>query len=349
MDAIRLTGIRAREAQREGGAPPLPVADVTLYLDLGVAAMSGDITRTVDYVQIVHRVATVLGHGAGQLLEAVAEQVVQAVMRSHQVQRVIATVSLRHANAPAGTDGVSVTIDRQREHQTSSASVASQISGAEPRALTSAENGHPLTGDNPSHPRRVGVDGRRLRTEVHDGRNLTLHRAVVALCAGVGDGRHTLRSAIVSLDAVPGNQLAGISPLFRVHPAQGEDAVAAVMIVSTLMSPQGLRQALRVVQAAHGASQSPSPSTAGDLRDGEVPLSLTLVDYDGLVSEDPSLDLPSHGAWRQAAVLAPWAAVDPDAVLPGEHGGSVAELLAQAPDGDDVEHESDDWILGGVQ
>ena len=131
MDAIRLTGVRAREAQREGGAPPLPVADVTLYLDLGVAAMSGDITRTVDYVQIVHRVATVLGHGAGQLLEAVAEQVVQAVMRSHQVRRVIVTVSLRHANAPAGTDGVSVTIDTRTADVFGLGRLTNQRRGAE--------------------------------------------------------------------------------------------------------------------------------------------------------------------------------------------------------------------------
>lgn len=50
---------------------------------------------------------------------------------------------------------------------------------------------------------------------------------------------------------------------------------------------------------------------------------------------------------QRAFVLGPWLALEPDAELPGDHAGSVAQLLHESTDRDHIDEIADDWMVGG--
>ncbi|MBM6706918.1 2-amino-4-hydroxy-6-hydroxymethyldihydropteridine diphosphokinase [Bifidobacterium pullorum subsp. saeculare] len=152
-------------------------------------------------------------------------------------------------------------------------------------------------------------------------------RAVVSLDSTLPEAETLFRSAIVSLDAIPGNQVEGISPLYHVSNFDGPDAMAAVVQLHTRLDARSLIGALGTIEAAH-ADQ----------------LDLDLVDMEGVVSDEPDCRVPWPSAAQTAQVLAPWFDMDPDARLGGD---PVSFLLAMAPDAGRVGVLSDDWILGG--
>ena len=152
-------------------------------------------------------------------------------------------------------------------------------------------------------------------------------RAVVSLDSTLPEAETLFRSAIVSLDAIPGNEIEGISPLYHVSNFDGPDAMAAVVQLHTRLDARSLIGALGTIEAAH-ADQ----------------LDLDLVDMEGVVSDEPDCRVPWPSAAQRAQVLAPWFDMDPDARLGGD---PVSFLLAMAPDAGRVGVLSDDWILGG--
>lgn len=152
-------------------------------------------------------------------------------------------------------------------------------------------------------------------------------RAVVSLDSTLPEAETLFRSAIVSLDAIPGNQIEGISPLYHVSNFDGPDAMAAVVQLHTRLDARSLIGALGTIEVAH-ADQ----------------LDLDLVDMEGVVSDEPDCRVPWPSAAQRAQVLAPWFDMDPDARLGGD---PVSFLLAMAPDAGRVGVLSDDWILGG--
>ena len=171
-----------------------------------------------------------------------------------------------------------------------------------------------------------------------------VHHAVIAMGANLGDCEQALRSAVVSIDAIPGNQVTGISPLYRTAPWGMPDGTPdffnAVVQVDTTHSAEELLDSLHMIESAHGRSR--------EVHWGSRPLDLDIIDFDSIVSESPHLTLPHPRAWQRAFVLSPWRDIEPDAVLRGKHGGPVGELILQAPDRDAVNKVSDDWILGGL-
>lgn len=152
-------------------------------------------------------------------------------------------------------------------------------------------------------------------------------RAVVSLDSTLPEAETLFRSAIVSLDAIPGNQVEGISPLYHVSNFDGPDAMAAVVQLHTRLDARSLIGALGTIEAAH-ADQ----------------IDLDLVDMEGVSSNEPNCRVPWPSAAQRAQVLAPWFDMDPDARLGGD---PVSFLLAMAPDAGRVGVLSDDWILGG--
>jgi len=76
---------------------------------------------------------------------------------------------------------------------------------------------------------------------------------------------------------------------------------------------------LHAIEARHGRERRE--------RWGDRTLDLDLIAYGDVTSADPRLTLPHPRAAERDFVLAPWLAVDPDAVLPG--AGRVDELLAR--------------------
>ena len=152
-------------------------------------------------------------------------------------------------------------------------------------------------------------------------------RAVVSLDSTLPEAETLFRSAIVSLDAIPGNQVEGISPLYHVSNFDGPDAMAAVVQLHTRLDARSLIGALGTIEEAH-ADQ----------------IDLDLVDMEGVSSNEPDCRVPWPSAAQRAQVLAPWFDMDPDARLGGD---PVSFLLAMAPDAGRVGVLSDDWILGG--
>lgn len=152
-------------------------------------------------------------------------------------------------------------------------------------------------------------------------------RAVVSLDSTLLEAETLFRSAIVSLDAIPGNQVEGISPLYHVSNFDGPDAMAAVVQLHTRFDARSLIGALGTIEEAH-ADQ----------------IDLDLVDMEGVSSNEPDCRVPWPSAAQTAQVLAPWFDMDPDARLGGD---PVSFLLAMAPDAGRVGILSDDWILGG--
>lgn len=152
-------------------------------------------------------------------------------------------------------------------------------------------------------------------------------RAVVSLDSTLPEAETLFRSAIVSLDAIPGNEIEGISPLYHVSNFDGPDAMAAVVQLHTRLDARSLIGALGTIEEAH-ADQ----------------IDLDLVDMEGVSSNEPDCRVPRPSAARRAQVLAPWFDMDPDARLGGD---PVSFLLAMAPDAGRVGVLSDDWILGG--
>lgn len=141
------------------------------------------------------------------------------------------------------------------------------------------------------------------------------------------DAEHQFRQAIVAIDALPGNQVEGISPLYHVSQVDDyPDKMAAVMQISTRMDARELI----------GALESVSSSISDDL-------DLDLVDMEGVVRNEPDCMVPWPSAREHAAVLAPWFDMDPDAKLGRD---PVAFLLAMAPDAAQVGMLTDNWIIG---
>jgi dihydroneopterin aldolase/2-amino-4-hydroxy-6-hydroxymethyldihydropteridine diphosphokinase len=312
MDSIKLTGISAEGIHGvldfEHEKPQPFVVDAELFLDVSKAGRSDDLADTVDYGQIASRIVSVIEGEHVDLIETLAERIASSILQTAAIKRVKLTVHKPQAPIRVPFDDVSVSIERSR--------IADAGGG-----LGSGLDGGLDAADN------AGADS---------------HHVVIAMGGNIGDPVRAMRSALVAIDAVPGNQIIGISPLFKTHAWGMEDGTPdffnAVVEITTTLTPQTLLNTLQLVEAAHGRSR--------EVHWGSRPLDLDIIDFDGIVSFDPALTLPHPRAWQRAFVLAPLLALEPEYSLPGEHGGSVRTLLDSCPDKDSVQRVSDDWILG---
>jgi dihydroneopterin aldolase len=119
VDEITLTGIRARgfhgvyEQERREGQEF--VADVVLQLSLRAAAASDDVADTVHYGEFAEQVAAVLAGEPADLLETVAQRIVDVAFGYPIVQAVSVTVHKPHAPITVPFGDVSVTLRRERK------------------------------------------------------------------------------------------------------------------------------------------------------------------------------------------------------------------------------------------
>ncbi|WEV64517.1 hypothetical protein [Bifidobacterium sp. ESL0732] len=182
-------------------------------------------------------------------------------------------------------------------------------------------------------------------------------RAIIAMRSKTSDAAKRFRSVIVSLDAVPGNQVEGISPLYHVMGIDSSDASAAVIQLTTKLKPQAIVALLDSLSASHeGAvtlrlvdvegenisledtAQNVTDNSAEDAVDDAAENAADDIAY--------AIELPLSTAKKQAEILAPWLDMDPDARLDGD---PVSFLLAMAPDAARVGKVDDRWILGETQ
>jgi len=150
-------------------------------------------------------------------------------------------------------------------------------------------------------------------------------RAVVALGANLGDREATIRQALLAFAVNPAIRVATASPLVETPALKltGVDEAApaylnAVVAIDTVLPPRALLAELHRIEAAHGRTR--------ETRWGDRTLDLDIITYGRERIIDPDLVIPHPRAGERAFVLAPWAAMDENAMLPGS--GAVVDLLA---------------------
>lgn len=117
-DRIQLRGLTVRghhgvlEHERRDGQDF--VVDLTVWIDLDTAAASDDLSDTVDYGELASRVAGIVGGPAKNLIETVAADVAEDVMRDQRIQAVEVVVHKPQAPIPLAFNDVSVVARRSR-------------------------------------------------------------------------------------------------------------------------------------------------------------------------------------------------------------------------------------------
>lgn len=118
-DSLAVSGIEVYGTHgcspHESEYPQPFVVDLTLHLDLGEAGRTDDLTATVDYADLTHRVHAVVGGESWQLIERVAERVAETVLDEYRLCRSVDVV-VHKPRAPIGMPfrDVAVQISRSR-------------------------------------------------------------------------------------------------------------------------------------------------------------------------------------------------------------------------------------------
>ncbi len=117
-DRIELRGLKVRgnhgvfEHERADGQNF--VVDITVWIDLADAATSDDLADTFDYGVLAQRAATVVAGPARKLIETVAGEIAEDVMKDPRVHAVEVTVHKPQAPIPQTFDDVAVVARRSR-------------------------------------------------------------------------------------------------------------------------------------------------------------------------------------------------------------------------------------------
>ena len=118
-DRITLTGLRVRgrhgvhEHERAQGQEF--IVDATVWLDLGPAAATDQLSATLDYGVLARRAAQIVGGDPCNLIETVAARIAADVLTDHRVQAVEVTVHKPHAPLELPITDITVTTRRSRE------------------------------------------------------------------------------------------------------------------------------------------------------------------------------------------------------------------------------------------
>lgn len=117
-DRITLTGLRVRgrhgvhEHERRHGQEF--VVDATVWLDLGPAAATDELSATLDYGALAECAARIVGGEPCRLIETVAARIAEEVLADRRVQAVEVTVHKPAAPLPLTFTDVAVTTRRAR-------------------------------------------------------------------------------------------------------------------------------------------------------------------------------------------------------------------------------------------
>lgn len=90
------------------------VVDVTVWIDLADAAASDDLSDTYDYGMLAERAAAVVAGPSRNLIETVASEIAQDVMRDERVHAVEVTVHKPRAPIAQAFNDVAVVARRSR-------------------------------------------------------------------------------------------------------------------------------------------------------------------------------------------------------------------------------------------
>jgi 7,8-dihydroneopterin aldolase/epimerase/oxygenase len=90
------------------------IVDITLWIDLADAAASDDLADTYDYGVLAQRAAAIIAGPARNLIETVAAEIAEDVMRDQRVHAVEVTMHKPQAPIPQKFDDVAVVARRSR-------------------------------------------------------------------------------------------------------------------------------------------------------------------------------------------------------------------------------------------
>lgn len=109
LDVNAIIGILPHEREFE---QPLKL-DITLFLPLQGCARSGDLSLSINYAEVCSRVTTFIRERKAELIETLAEEVCQYILKTFKPQAV--TLSIIKTRAVVNTQGVGVEITRNNE------------------------------------------------------------------------------------------------------------------------------------------------------------------------------------------------------------------------------------------
>lgn len=117
-DRIALTGLQVRgnhgvfDHEKRDGQDFL--VDITVWLDLGDAAATDDLTKTLHYGELAEMAAGIVSGEPRDLIETVAAEIADEVMKDERAYAVEVTLHKPHAPIPLSFADVAVTIRRSR-------------------------------------------------------------------------------------------------------------------------------------------------------------------------------------------------------------------------------------------
>ncbi|MEX0913667.1 MAG: 2-amino-4-hydroxy-6-hydroxymethyldihydropteridine diphosphokinase [Demequina sp.] len=309
LDQIMVEGVRVNgrhgvlESERETGQVFL--ADVVAHVSTRSAAAHDDLTRTVNYSDMADRTAEILAGDPAELLETVAEHIAKAVLEMDGVHCV--DVVVHKPQAPLHVEFKDVQVRIRRDLRSGGLWADKRIGSSAGMA------------DDPLAP-----GGARTAHDDFDTRPDQPVPALLALGGNIGNVEQTLERAVHDLHRVTGIEVRSTSPLVRTPPAGGppqDHYLNAVVRIHTALAPRELLGACQGIEMVYGRERSET--------NGPRTIDIDVIAYDDAVGRTADLEIPHPRAHERNFVLAPWMAMEPDAVLPGPAGGRVTDLAAQ--------------------
>ncbi|MEV5537968.1 dihydroneopterin aldolase [Saccharopolyspora shandongensis] len=117
-DRITLTGLKVRgnhgvfDHEKRDGQDFF--VDITVWIDLGEAAASDDLQKTLHYGELAERAAEIVAGPSRDLIETVAGEIADDVMTDERVHAAEVTIHKPSAPIPLTFGDVAVTIRRSR-------------------------------------------------------------------------------------------------------------------------------------------------------------------------------------------------------------------------------------------
>jgi 7,8-dihydroneopterin aldolase/epimerase/oxygenase len=115
-DLIRIRGLtlktRIGVGEEERASPQTVVIDADLFTDTSKAGASDDLADTVDYGAVVEAIADLVQSGEKLLMERLAEEIAQMLLKTAGVGRVAVEVKKADPPIDADVEAVAVRIER---------------------------------------------------------------------------------------------------------------------------------------------------------------------------------------------------------------------------------------------
>ncbi len=163
-----------------------------------------------------------------------------------------------------------------------------------------------------------------IDTDTLTGEMRPIRRCVISLGSNLGERLSKLQGAVDSLSDTPDVWVTTLSPVYETEPVDSpddaENFLNAIVLADTTLSAHVLLERAQAIETAFGRVPS-------EVQNAPRTLDVDLILVGDRRSDDERLVLPHPRAHERAFVLAPWADIEPDAIIP-DHG-SVKELLAE--------------------